>query len=41
MPCGFAMPERSLGLAMLANWNFPDCERVEAPKAILDQAATR
>jgi beta-lactamase class C len=34
------MPERSLGLVMLANRNFPNSERIKAAKAILDQVSS-
>lgn len=35
------MPERSLGLVMLSNRNFPNSERVRAARAILDQVSSR
>lgn len=35
------MPERSLGLVMLANRNFPNSERIKAAKAILDLVSSR
>lgn len=34
------MPERSVGLVMLSNRNFPNSERIKAAKAILDLVCT-